>query len=184
MRACAPSGEPIIGTMLPSADEGEVFNYLFGPHVPTVADELLKHEPIDIPMERHVLDPKNTTAEAIAELKRHYPPPAEDDAPATFDPEEPSVVEPSSDELKAKTKFEPGPLAAGADVPPKTAFELWQLHAERRTLQKEYLDHWNATRDLTGTGRPVDAIISPVAAYPAPPHGYNSCVFSSLMAWE
>ena len=59
----------------------------------------------------------------------------------------------------------------------KTAFELWGLHGKRRDLQKEYLDHWKATISKTGTGRPVDAIISPAAAYPAPPHGYNTYIF-------
>jgi hypothetical protein len=56
----------------------------------------------------------------------------------------------------------------------KSAWELWGLHKQRRALQKEYLDHWEATISKTGTGRPVDAIISPAAAYPAPPHGLNS----------
>ncbi|KAI0757556.1 general amidase [Daedaleopsis nitida] len=55
-----------------------------------------------------------------------------------------------------------------------TAYELWQLHKEKRALRKSYLDHWEATVDKTGTGRPVDAIISPAVAYPACPHGCNS----------
>ncbi|KAF8314220.1 general amidase [Clavulina sp. PMI_390] len=163
-KACEPSGEPLIDTMLPSATEAEEFNYLFG-KIPTVADGLLKSAPVNTPMERHVLDPRNVTEEAISELKRHYPQPPDDNAPVTYDPTA------KQDEAAL------GPLAATADVPPKSAFELWQLHAERRTLQKEYLDHWNATKGVTGTGRPVDAIISPVAAYPAPPHGYNSDAF-------
>jgi Asp-tRNA(Asn)/Glu-tRNA(Gln) amidotransferase A subunit family amidase len=61
------------------------------------------------------------------------------------------------------------------EIKQKTAWELWGLHGRRRELQKEYLDHWEATKSKTGTGRPVDAIIAPVAAYPAPPHGHNSC---------
>ncbi|KAH7887092.1 amidase signature domain-containing protein [Phlebopus sp. FC_14] len=50
---------------------------------------------------------------------------------------------------------------------------LWQLHTEKRALRKAYLDHWNATKTRTRTGRPVDAIISPAVAYPACPHGLN-----------
>ncbi|KAH7929984.1 amidase [Leucogyrophana mollusca] len=50
---------------------------------------------------------------------------------------------------------------------------LWQLHKEKRALRKAYLDHWNATKSRTGTGRPVDAIISPAVAYTAVPHGLN-----------
>lgn len=38
--------------------------------------------------------------------------------------------------------------------------KLWQLHKEKRELRKSYLDHWNSTIDRTGTGRPVDAIIT------------------------
>ncbi|KAF9235544.1 amidase signature domain-containing protein [Melanogaster broomeanus] len=50
---------------------------------------------------------------------------------------------------------------------------LWQLHTEKRALRKAYLDHWNATKTRTKTGRPVDAIISPAVAYTACPHGLN-----------
>ncbi|KAG1747918.1 general amidase [Suillus paluster] len=55
-----------------------------------------------------------------------------------------------------------------------TAYQLWQLQKLRQNTRKEYLDHWEATASETGTGRPVDAIICPVAAYAAPPHGKNS----------
>jgi len=55
----------------------------------------------------------------------------------------------------------------------RTTWELWQLHTEKRALRKAYLDHWNATKSRTKTGRPVDAIISPAVAYTACPHGLN-----------
>ncbi|KAI9065795.1 general amidase [Trametes sanguinea] len=58
-----------------------------------------------------------------------------------------------------------------------TAYELWELHKEKRDLRKSHLDHWEATVARTGTGRPVDAIISPVAAYASCPHGCNSDYF-------
>ncbi|KAI0761173.1 general amidase [Trametes elegans] len=58
-----------------------------------------------------------------------------------------------------------------------SAYELWQLHREKRALRKSHLDHWEATAVRTGTGRPVDAIISPAAAYAACPHGCNSDAF-------
>lgn len=54
-----------------------------------------------------------------------------------------------------------------------SAYGLWQLQKKKRDLRQEYLDHWQASAGLTGTGRPVDAIISPVAQYAAPPHGMN-----------
>jgi len=54
-----------------------------------------------------------------------------------------------------------------------SAYQLWQLQKLRRDMRREYLDHWESTVHLTGTGRPVDAIIAPVAPYAAPPHGKN-----------
>ena len=54
--------------------------------------------------------------------------------------------------------------------------QLWQLHKEKRMLRKSHLDHWEATKAVTGTGRPVDAIIAPAVATTACPHGTNSYV--------
>ena len=59
-----------------------------------------------------------------------------------------------------------------------SAYELWQVQKRKLGLRQEYLDHWNSTVALTGTGRPVDAIISPMAPYVAPPHGNNKCVLT------
>jgi amidase len=53
------------------------------------------------------------------------------------------------------------------------------LHKEKRELRKSHLDHWEATKSRTGTGRPVDAIISPAVAYTAVPHGLNT--FATLL---
>ncbi|KZT09017.1 general amidase [Laetiporus sulphureus 93-53] len=62
-----------------------------------------------------------------------------------------------------------------------SAYELWQLHREKRALRKSHLDHWEATVARTDTGRPVDAIISPVAPYAACPHGCNSDAFYTTL---
>ncbi|TFK77300.1 general amidase [Pluteus cervinus] len=59
------------------------------------------------------------------------------------------------------------------DTKGSTAYELWQVQRRKREIREEYLQYWNDTIINTGTGRPVDAIISPVAAYAAPPHGQN-----------
>lgn len=59
-----------------------------------------------------------------------------------------------------------------------SAYQLWQIQKRRLQLRKEYLDYWQSTVELTSTGRPVDAIISPVAPFPAPPHGKNKSVLS------
>jgi len=63
----------------------------------------------------------------------------------------------------------------------RTAYELWQLHKEKRELRKSHLDHWQATSNHTGTGRPVDAIIAPAVAYPAVPHGLNTDSFYTTL---
>lgn len=57
-----------------------------------------------------------------------------------------------------------------------SAYQLWQIQKMRADLRKEYLDHWQKTAEKTGTGRPVDAIVSPGAPFAAPPHGKNGCV--------
>ncbi|KAI0727609.1 general amidase [Fomitopsis betulina] len=62
-----------------------------------------------------------------------------------------------------------------------SAYELWQLHRQKRDLRKSHLDHWEATAPRTGTGRPADAIISPVAPYTATPHGCNSDAFYTTL---
>jgi amidase len=48
-----------------------------------------------------------------------------------------------------------------------TGSEIAATNVEIRRLRKEYMDYWNSTTEQTGTGRPVDAIISPLAPWPA-----------------
>jgi amidase len=48
-----------------------------------------------------------------------------------------------------------------------TASEIAATNVEIRKLKKEYLDYWNSTEKLSGTGRPVDAVLSPLAPWPA-----------------
>ncbi|KAJ7675379.1 general amidase [Mycena rosella] len=67
--------------------------------------------------------------------------------------------------------------------PGLSAFELWQVQKRKRSLRQEYLKLWEDTASLTGTGRPVDAIISPMAPYTAPPHGLNKTA-SYTMTWN
>ncbi|KAJ3567617.1 hypothetical protein NP233_g6250 [Leucocoprinus birnbaumii] len=57
--------------------------------------------------------------------------------------------------------------------PGLTTHELWQLNGKLRQLRHEYHDQWRETISETGTGRPVDAIIAPVAPFVATPHGKN-----------
>ena len=47
------------------------------------------------------------------------------------------------------------------------ASEIATLNVEKRQYQKEYLEYWNSTVNLTGTGRPVDGLLMPVAPFAA-----------------
>jgi len=64
-----------------------------------------------------------------------------------------------------------------------SAFELWQVQKRKRDLRQEHLALWEETVSQTGTGRPVDAIISPMAPYTAPPHGLNKSA-QYTMSWN
>jgi len=63
---------------------------------------------------------------------------------------------------------------------PYTPHEIFQLNAEREAFRANALAHWNSTKCRTATGRPVDAVLCPVAPTLAPPHettswwGYSS----------
>lgn len=45
--------------------------------------------------------------------------------------------------------------------------EIMEHQLDKREAQKEYMEYWNSTEEVTGTGRPVDAIISPAAPFAA-----------------
>lgn len=66
--------------------------------------------------------------------------------------------------------------------PELSASEIAALNVAKRQYQKEYMDYWNSTVTLTGTGRPVDGIFCPIAPHAAaiPGHyrffGYTSFV--------
>ncbi len=48
-----------------------------------------------------------------------------------------------------------------------TASQISAINILKRQYQKEYMEYWNSTASHTGTGRPVDAIISPLAPFAA-----------------
>jgi amidase len=48
-----------------------------------------------------------------------------------------------------------------------TASQIFEINVQKRQYQKEYMEYWNSTASTTGTGRPVDAIISPLAPFAA-----------------
>lgn len=52
----------------------------------------------------------------------------------------------------------------------------------KREYQKEYMEYWNSTTELTGTGRPVDAFIAALAPYPAArPELYTYYGYSTIV---
>ncbi|EDU49711.1 Amidase domain containing protein [Pyrenophora tritici-repentis] len=63
-----------------------------------------------------------------------------------------------------------------------TASEIAANNVALRRLKKEYMEYWNSTVQQTGTGRPVDAVITPLAPFPAARrerykyYGYSSFV--------
>lgn len=76
------------------------------------------------------------------------------------------------------TTMEPEGGSSTALVSPAilTPYQVWQLQKKKAELRKAHLDVWQSTSKLTGTGRPVDAIIAPVAGSAAPPHGKSRLV--------
>ncbi|KIW10128.1 hypothetical protein PV08_11088 [Exophiala spinifera] len=48
-----------------------------------------------------------------------------------------------------------------------TGSQVAANNVARRKFLKEYMDYWNATAQETGTGRPVDGVVCPVAPYAA-----------------
>lgn len=47
---------------------------------------------------------------------------------------------------------------------------LWDYHAERTKIAKEYLERWNATAKQTKSGRAIDGIIMPASPFAGNPH--------------
>lgn len=65
-------------------------------------------------------------------------------------------------------------------APQASAMEIMATNISKREAQKEYMEYWNSTSSLTNTGRPVDAIISPLAPYTAAvPGGYTYYGYST-----
>ena len=70
----------------------------------------------------------------------------------------------SGEPASAQVAMMYGPQATGKEA---TASEVSAVNLEQRRDKKRYMDYWNGTTTTTGTGRPVDAVISPLAPYPA-----------------
>ncbi|KAI9793293.1 MAG: Acetamidase [Piccolia ochrophora] len=66
-----------------------------------------------------------------------------------------------------------------------TATDIAQVNVAKREWQKEYLEYWNGTSETSGTGRPVDAVIAPLAPFaaarPKEYHYYGYSVFVNAL---
>jgi amidase len=71
------------------------------------------------------------------------------------------------------------------NAPQANASDIMAANIAKRDLQKRYMEYWNSTAKLTKTGRPVDAIICPLAPFPAArPQGflyYGYSVFVNVL---
>lgn len=77
---------------------------------------------------------------------------------------------------------EPAPQLISADEPQKSASDIMRVNVAKREAQKAYMEYWNSTAELTGTGRPVDAVISPLAPFAAArPAKYTYLTYSSFV---
>lgn len=62
------------------------------------------------------------------------------------------------------------------------ASEISANNIAKREYQKEYMEYWNSTKDLTGSGRPVDAFIMPLAPFAAArPTRYTYLGYSNII---
>lgn len=80
-------------------------------------------------------------------------------------------------ELSGET---PDPNIMYDPAPQANAMEIMAVNVTKRDAQRDYMEYWNSTASLTNTGRPVDAIISPLAPYTAAvPGGYTYYGYST-----
>lgn len=83
-----------------------------------------------------------------------------------------AVLDASGEPANAQTKWIMDQIRnPGKDFSIKETFEL---NVQREAFRQKLLMHWNDTRLKTGTGRPIDAIIAPVAPTLAPKHETTS----------
>ena len=76
----------------------------------------------------------------------------------------------------------PAPQLIAPENSEYSATDIMKTNIAKREAQKDYLEYWNSTAELTGTGRPVDAIISPLAPFAAArPEKYTYLTYSSYV---
>lgn len=62
------------------------------------------------------------------------------------------------------------------------ASEVAQVNVQKREYQKAYLDYWQTTANITGTGLPVDGVFSAAAPHAAViPHKYRYTGYTTFV---
>lgn len=61
----------------------------------------------------------------------------------------------------------PAPQVIMEETPQANASDIMAANIAKREAQKDYMEYWNSTAEHTGTGEPVDCVISPLAPFPA-----------------
>lgn len=70
----------------------------------------------------------------------------------------------------------------GTKNPPMDAIKIAETNVLKREVQKDYMEYWNSTKELTSTGRPVDAVIAPCAPFAAArPEQYTYYGYSTVV---
>ncbi|KAF2763633.1 amidase [Teratosphaeria nubilosa] len=62
---------------------------------------------------------------------------------------------------------EAAPQCLVQNLPQANATDIMATNIEHREAKKEYMEYWNSTAEVSGTGRPVDALITPIAPFAA-----------------
>ena len=79
----------------------------------------------------------------------------------------------------------PSPQVGGPNrktSPEMGATKIAETNVLKREFLKEYLDYWNNTAKMTDTGDAIDAVIMPVAPFPAPrPERYRYYGYTSII---
>lgn len=73
-------------------------------------------------------------------------------------------------------------LYGSTPIEPMNATKIAEVNIAKREYQKEYMEYWNSTKDQTGTGRPVDAFLMPLAPFAAArPTRYKYIGYSTIV---
>ncbi|KAJ5669604.1 Amidase [Penicillium macrosclerotiorum] len=76
----------------------------------------------------------------------------------------------------------PPQIITTEDGPQLSATEIAALNISKREYQKEYMEYWNNTAEITGTGRPVDGVLCPLAQHAAvKPNEYGAVGYTSFV---